>query len=69
MILLVGGVIIGMMYGTQQGSQVTSLLTSSFKVVLALFLLEMGLVVRKLCAHFLGSIGDSLHLLLLLRYF
>jgi len=43
-ILLVGGVIIGMMYGTQQGSQVTSLLTSSFKVVLALFLLEMGLV-------------------------
>ena len=43
-ILLVGGVIIGMMYGTSQGSQVTSLLTSSFKVVLALFLLEMGLV-------------------------
>ncbi|WP_462147184.1 sodium-dependent bicarbonate transport family permease [Pseudoalteromonas gelatinilytica] len=43
-ILLVGGVIIGMMYGTQQGSQVTSLLTSSFKVVLALFLLEMGLM-------------------------
>lgn len=42
-ILLVGGVVIGMMYGTQQGSQVTSLLTSSFKVVLALFLLEMGL--------------------------
>lgn len=43
-ILLVGGVIIGMMYGTQQGSQVTSLLTNSFKVVLALFLLEMGLM-------------------------
>jgi hypothetical protein len=43
-ILLVGGVVIGMMYGTVQGSQVTSLLTSSFKVVLALFLLEMGLV-------------------------
>jgi len=38
------GVVIGMMYGTMQGSQVTSLLTSSFKVVLALFLLEMGLV-------------------------
>jgi len=32
------------MYGTQQGSQVTSLLTNSFKVVLALFLLEMGLM-------------------------
>ncbi|RZF93535.1 sodium-dependent bicarbonate transport family permease [Pseudoalteromonas sp. CO302Y] len=43
-ILLVGGVIIGMMYGTQEGSQVTSLLTNSFKVVLALFLLEMGLM-------------------------
>jgi len=43
-ILLIGGVVIGMMYGTVQGSQVTSLLTSSFKVVLALFLLEMGLV-------------------------
>nr|WP_231614071.1 sodium-dependent bicarbonate transport family permease [Pseudoalteromonas sp. NZS71_1] len=46
-ILLVGGVVIGMMYGTVQGSQVTSLLTSSFKVVLALFLLEMGLVAAK----------------------
>ncbi|NMF46685.1 sodium-dependent bicarbonate transport family permease [Pseudoalteromonas arctica] len=43
-ILLIGGVVIGMMCGTVQGSQVTSLLTSSFKVVLALFLLEMGLV-------------------------
>jgi len=42
-ILLVGGVIIGMMYGTQQGGDVTGLLTGSFKVVLALFLLEMGL--------------------------
>ncbi|WKD23850.1 sodium-dependent bicarbonate transport family permease [Pseudoalteromonas sp. KG3] len=46
-ILLVGGVIIGMLYGTQQGSQVTNLLTSSFKVVLALFLLEMGLTAAK----------------------
>lgn len=42
-ILLIGGVIIGLMYGEQQGSQVTGLLTSSFKVVLALFLLEMGI--------------------------
>lgn len=42
-ILLIGGVVIGMLYGAQQGSQVTGLLTSSFKVVLALFLLEMGL--------------------------
>ncbi|WMN61080.1 sodium-dependent bicarbonate transport family permease [Pseudoalteromonas xiamenensis] len=46
-ILLVGGVIIGMMYGTQQGSQVTSILTSSFKVVLALFLLEMGITAAR----------------------
>lgn len=42
-ILLIGGVIIGLMYGEQQGAQVTGLLTSSFKVVLALFLLEMGI--------------------------
>lgn len=42
-ILLVGGVFIGLMYGEQQGAQVTGLLTSSFKVVLALFLLEMGI--------------------------
>lgn len=43
-ILLIGGVIIGLLYGEQQGAQVTGLLTSSFKVVLALFLLEMGIV-------------------------
>ena len=42
-ILLVGGVIIGLMYGQQQGSDVTLLLTNAFKVVLALFLLDMGL--------------------------
>lgn len=42
-ILLVGGVIIGYMYGPQQGSAVTELFTNAFKGVLALFLLEMGL--------------------------
>ncbi|MGM0677015.1 sodium-dependent bicarbonate transport family permease [Ectothiorhodospira marina] len=42
-ILLVGGVIIGLLYGPQEGAAVTDLLTNSFKVVLALFLLEMGL--------------------------
>lgn len=42
-ILLLGGVIIGMMYGPQQGAQVTDLYTGAFKAVLALFLLEMGL--------------------------
>lgn len=46
-ILLVGGVIIGMMYGTKQGDQVTGLLTGGFKVILALFLLEMGLVAAR----------------------
>ncbi|MFT4938016.1 MAG: hypothetical protein ACI88A_001039 [Paraglaciecola sp.] len=43
-ILLLGGVIIGFMYGYQQGTDVTELFTGAFKAVLALFLLEMGLV-------------------------
>ena len=43
-ILLIGGVIIGMMYGPEQGAAVTDLYTGAFKAVLALFLLEMGLV-------------------------
>jgi hypothetical protein len=43
-ILLLGGVIIGFMYGYQQGTEVTELFTGAFKAVLALFLLEMGLV-------------------------
>lgn len=43
-ILLVGGVVIGWMYGPQQGALVTDLFTGGFKAVLALFLLEMGLV-------------------------
>jgi hypothetical protein len=42
-ILLVGGVCIGFMYGPQEGAAVTELLTGAFKGVLALFLLEMGL--------------------------
>ncbi|MFT5549607.1 MAG: hypothetical protein ACI9CO_001535 [Candidatus Azotimanducaceae bacterium] len=42
-ILLLGGVIIGMMYGPQNASPVTDLFTGAFKGVLALFLLEMGL--------------------------
>lgn len=42
-ILLLGGVIIGLMYGPVQGASVTDLYTSAFKAVLALFLLEMGL--------------------------
>ncbi|KAA0876445.1 sodium-dependent bicarbonate transport family permease [Nitrincola tapanii] len=42
-ILLVGGVLIGWMYGPEQGVNVTGLLTGAFQVVLALFLLDMGL--------------------------
>ena len=42
-VLLVGGVIIGWMYGPLQGAGVTELFTNAFKGVLALFLLEMGL--------------------------
>jgi len=42
-ILLVGGVIIGFMYGPSEGAAVTELFKSAFKAVLALFLLEMGL--------------------------
>ncbi len=43
-ILLVGGVIIGWMYGPNAGESVTGLFTGAFQGVLALFLLEMGLV-------------------------
>tara|TARA_R110000868_G_scaffold141692_4_gene358380 strand:- start:384 stop:1328 length:945 start_codon:yes stop_codon:yes gene_type:complete len=43
-ILLLGGVVIGFMYGYQSGAEVTELFTGAFKAVLAIFLLEMGLV-------------------------
>lgn len=43
-VLLVGGVIIGAVYGPDQGTGVTIPLTNAFSVVLSLFLLEMGLV-------------------------
>lgn len=43
-ILLVGGVVIGALYGPGQGTGVTAPLTSAFSVILSLFLLEMGLV-------------------------
>lgn len=42
-VLLLGGVVIGYMYGPHSGADVTSLFTNMFKAVLALFLLEMGL--------------------------
>lgn len=43
-ILLIGGVLIGWMYGPNKGASVTALYTDMFQGVLALFLLEMGLV-------------------------
>lgn len=43
-ILLVGGVLIGWLYGPNAGESVTGLYTHAFKGILALFLLEMGLV-------------------------
>lgn len=43
-VLLVGGVIIGALYGPDQGDGVTAPLTGAFFLVLSLFLLEMGLV-------------------------
>ncbi len=55
-VLLVGGLIIGALYGYDEGAQVTQLLLGSFAVVLALFLLEMGLVasetLRKVRWHY-----------------
>ncbi|RAU17624.1 sodium-dependent bicarbonate transport family permease [Nitrincola tibetensis] len=42
-VLLVGGLLIGYLYGPEQGVAVTGLLTQGFHVVLALFLLDMGL--------------------------
>lgn len=42
-ILLVGGLLIGWLYGPQQGLEVTGILMGAFTVVLALFLLDMGL--------------------------
>ncbi|WP_404367196.1 sodium-dependent bicarbonate transport family permease [Marinobacter sp.] len=43
-VLLVGGVIIGALYGPEKGVGVTAPLTGAFSVILSLFLLEMGLV-------------------------
>ena len=43
-ILLIGGVIIGWLFGPSNRASVTGLYTSAFKGLLALFLLEMGLM-------------------------
>ena len=54
-ILLVGGVLIGCLYGPKQGASVTDLYTSAFKGLLALFLLEMGLVASNALLRFSWS--------------
>ncbi|SFR43551.1 hypothetical protein SAMN05216203_0289 [Marinobacter daqiaonensis] len=51
-VLLVGGVIIGVLYGTGKGEQVTEPLTGAFSLVLSLFLLEMGLVAAETLRRF-----------------
>lgn len=51
-VLLVGGVVIGFMYGPSEGAGVTELFTQAFKAVLALFLLEMGLTAAETLSPF-----------------
>lgn len=51
-VLLVGGVIIGALYGYEQGGVVVELLTNSFPLILSLFLLEMGLVAAETLRKF-----------------
>jgi|GEM_PF-6352387 len=45
--LLAGGVVIGALYGPQEGSNITDLLIGAFHAVLAIFLLEMGLAAMR----------------------
>lgn len=54
-ILLVGGVLIGWLYGPHAGEAVTSLYSNAFHGVLALFLLEMGMVAAITLAKFQRS--------------
>jgi hypothetical protein len=51
-ILLLGGIIIGFMYGPVGGAAVTDLFTGAFKGILAIFLLEMGLVASQTLTPF-----------------
>lgn len=72
-VLLVGGLMIGALYGYDEGAQVTELLMSSFAVVLALFLLEMGLVasetLRKVRWHYWRVITFAVVAPILLSFF
>jgi len=51
-VLLVGGALIGVLYGPVQGAPVTDLFTGAFHAVLALFLLEMGLTAAEVLRPF-----------------
>lgn len=48
-LLLVGGVVIGWLYGPPGLAAISPMLLDGFKTLLALFLLEMGLVTAKVC--------------------
>lgn len=48
-LLLVGGMIIGALYGSEGLAQITPVLIGGFKTLLALFLLEMGLCTARVC--------------------
>lgn len=48
-LLLVGGMLIGALYGPDGLSQITPVLLGGFKTLLALFLLEMGLCTARVC--------------------
>lgn len=48
-ILLMGGVIIGALYGPVGLNSISGLVIDGFKVLLALFLLEMGLTTARIC--------------------
>lgn len=48
-LLLVGGMLIGALYGSEGLSQITPVLLGGFKTLLALFLLEMGLCTARVC--------------------
>lgn len=48
-ILLMGGVAIGWLYGPAGLSSISGLVVDGFKILLALFLLEMGLTTARIC--------------------
>lgn len=51
-ILLMGGVVIGWIYGPQGLGSIETLVSNGFTILLALFLLEMGLTTARICRPF-----------------